>query len=117
MLASVSMFAQWSKPEVKGTDFVVGDTLYLYNVEAAAFFRGLGEGKSPYWGSRAGVATEGCDLVVFQPALYDLATGAKDAIEFMEEWDESAYIDYVHLKPEAARILGNHITSTILNLL
>ena len=92
MLASVGMFAQWTKPEVKGTDFVVGDTLYLYNVEAAAFFRGLGEGSGPYWGSRAGVATEGCDLVVFQPALYDLATGTKDAIEFMEEWDNTTLL-------------------------
>lgn len=41
----------------------------------------------------------------------------EDLYAFMEEWGESDYIDYVHLTPEAARILGNHITSIILNLL
>lgn len=41
----------------------------------------------------------------------------EDLYAFMAEWDESNYIDYVHLKPKAARILGNHITSIILNLL
>ena len=38
-LSSLSAFAQWTLPEVKGSDFVPGYTWYLYNKEAGAWIR------------------------------------------------------------------------------
>ena len=41
----------------------------------------------------------------------------EDLYAFMKEWDETHFTDYVHLTPEAAEQLGDHITKVILNLL
>ena len=40
-----------------------------------------------------------------------------DMYEYMKNWDESNFMDYVHLTIEANRILGEFVTNTILNLL
>ena len=106
-LSSLSAFAQWTLPEVKGSDFVPGDTCYLYNKEAGAFLRGLGEGSSPHWGSRAGVSTEGVDPIIIDYALSDRVTPGKEAsgaydIPWLEEWDGETYI---------IRNYASHITS------
>ena len=70
LLSSMSAFAQWTLPEVKTSDLVVGEVMYLYNKDAGAFMRGLGDGNvSPYWGTRAGVAVNGADSVKILPAL------------------------------------------------
>lgn len=37
----------------------------------------------------------------------------EDLFTFMENWDASNFIDYVHLTPNAAQRLGNHITDVI----
>ena len=96
-LSSLSAFAQWTLPEVKGSDLVPGDTCYIYNKEAGAFLRGLGEGGSPHWGSRAGVSTEGVDPFVIYPALKENVKAGTEAsnlydIPWMEEWDNETYI-------------------------
>ena len=95
-LSSLSAFAQWTLPEVKGSDLVPGDTCYIYNKEAGAFLRGLGSG-NPYWGSRAGVSTEGVDPFVIYPALKENVKAGTEAsnlydIPWMEEWDNETYI-------------------------
>ena len=41
----------------------------------------------------------------------------EDLYSFIEDWDESKFIDYVHLTQEANKILGDHITNVISNLL
>lgn len=94
MFVSTGIFAQWTRPEVKTSDLVVGDTLYLYNKEAGAFYRGLGEGGSPHWGSRAGVGTEGCQQVVIQKAVYDNLGGdnASSPVTIPTEWDGESYL-------------------------
>ena len=48
---SIAASAQWTKPVPKGTDMVMGDTLYLYNVEAGGFLMGAND-----WGTRASVS-------------------------------------------------------------
>ena len=48
---SIAASAQWTKPVPKGTDLVMGDTLYLYNVEAGGFLTGAND-----WGTRASVS-------------------------------------------------------------
>ncbi len=51
---SASGFAQtWTKPVPAGTDMVVGDTLYLYNVGAKAFLIGANS-----WTTRASVSAD-----------------------------------------------------------
>ncbi len=95
-LSSLSAFAQWTLPEVKGSDLVPGDTCYIYNKEAGAFLRGLGSG-NPYWGSRAGVSTEGVDPFVIYPALKENVKAGTEAsnlydIPWLEEWDNETYI-------------------------
>ncbi len=92
-LSSMSAFAQWSLPEVKTSDLVVGEVMYLYNKDAGAFMRGLGDGNvSPYWGTRAGVAVEGADSVIINPAIAsnvpeDTQVSADVDIPWLEEWD------------------------------
>jgi len=98
MLTSLSSFAQgWTRPEVKGSELVPGDTVFLYNVEAAGFLRGLGEGNAPYWGARAGVATEGCDVIIIQKALAENVKEGTDVsadadIPWEAEWDGETYM-------------------------
>ena len=48
---SIMGFAQWTKPVPKGTDLVMGDLFYLYNVEAGGFLVGANE-----WDTRASVS-------------------------------------------------------------
>ena len=96
-LSSLSAFAQWTLPEVKGSDLVPGDTCYIYNKEAGAFLRGLGEGGSPHWGSRAGVSTEGVDPFVIYPALKENVKAGTEVsnlydIPWLETWDNETYI-------------------------
>ncbi len=51
MLWSVGIFAQWTKPTPPaGEELKAGDEIYLYNVEADAFFLGAND-----WGTRASV--------------------------------------------------------------
>lgn len=98
-LTSLGALAQnlWAPPTVKGSDLVPGEKIYLYNKEAGGFLRGLGEGNSPYWGSRAGVAIEGCDTVIFQPAVEasvkeGTTPSASSIFVWDEEWDGQTYI-------------------------
>lgn len=51
LVMSIAASAQWTKPVPKGTDMVMGDTLYLYNVEAGGFLMGAND-----WGTRASVS-------------------------------------------------------------
>jgi len=98
MLVAMGSFAQgWTRPEVTGSDLVPGDTVFLYNKEAAGFFRGLGEGGSPHWGSRAGVGIAGCDTVIIQKALAENVKEGTDVsadadIPWESEWDGETYI-------------------------
>ena len=55
LLSSVAAMAQWTKPVPKYGEIVYGDTVYLYNVDAQAFFLGANS-----WNTRASVsATKG----------------------------------------------------------
>ncbi len=107
MLSSVGVFAQgwatatWTAPElpVSGAnlDEVVGEEVFLYNKEAGGFFRGLGEGAAPHWGSEAGVAIEGADTIIFMPALAEnltvaLPADAASKVEWMTTWDNATYL-------------------------
>ena len=76
-LTTFSAFAQWSLPEVKGSDLVSCDTCYLYNKEAGAFLRGIGAG-SPYWGTRAGVTLDGVAYVM-KPAVVESVKAGTEA--------------------------------------
>ncbi|MBE6808859.1 MAG: SGNH/GDSL hydrolase family protein [Ruminococcaceae bacterium] len=40
-----------------------------------------------------------------------------DMYEFMKDWDETNFIDYVHLTMDANRVLGKFVTKKILSLL
>lgn len=61
LLVSSMGFAQWVKPAApKATDMNLGDTLYLYNVEAGQFFA---QGND--WGTRASVSYDSGNKVVF----------------------------------------------------
>lgn len=96
VLSSVSAFAQWALPEVKGSDLVSGDTCYIYNKEAGAFLRGIGSG-APYWGTRAGVSADGAVKYVIKQALaenVEAGTEVSNAydIPWMAEWDGQTYI-------------------------
>lgn len=59
LLMSVATFAQWTKPAPNATDMVLGDTLYLYNVEAAGFLVGANN-----WGTRASVGSTGYKVII-----------------------------------------------------
>jgi hypothetical protein len=37
LVMSIGAFAQWAKPIPQGVELTMGDTLYLYNVEAGGF--------------------------------------------------------------------------------
>lgn len=101
-LTSLGAFAQnlWTPPTPPaGSELVPGEKVYLFNKEAGAFLRGLGEGESPYWGSRAGVAIEGCDTIIFQPAVESSILegtsplpGASSVVTWDTEWDGQTYI-------------------------
>lgn len=101
-LTSLGAFAQnlWTPPTPPaGSELVPGEKVYLFNKEAGAFLRGLGEGNSPYWGSRAGVAIEGCDTIIFQPAVEasilegtSPLPGVSDVVTWDTEWDGQTYI-------------------------
>ena len=66
LLVSVASFAQWTKPVPNATDMNVGDTLYLYNKGAGAFFTGAND-----WGTRASVSTEVGNKVIVKIAYED----------------------------------------------
>lgn len=101
-LTSLGAFAQnlWTPPTPPaGSELVPGEKVYLFNKEAGAFLRGLGEGGGPYWGSRAGVAIEGCDTIIFQPAVESSILegtsplpGASTVVTWDTEWDGQTYI-------------------------
>lgn len=101
-LTSLGAFAQnlWTPPTPPaGSELVPGEKVYLFNKEAGAFLRGLGEGGSPYWGSRAGTAIEGCDTIIFQPAVESsIPEGtsplpdASNVVTWDTEWDGQTYI-------------------------
>lgn len=101
-LTSLGAFAQnlWTPPTPPaGSELVTGEKVYLFNKEAGAFLRGLGEGSGPYWGSRAGTAIEGCDTIIFQPAVESSILegtsplpGASTVVTWDTEWDGTTYI-------------------------
>lgn len=93
-LFSMSAMAQWTLPEVKTSDLVVGEPMFLYNKDANAFFRGLGGG---YWGTRAGVAVEGADTVKISPAVAlsvpeGTTTSSSFDIPWLDPWDNETYL-------------------------
>ncbi len=100
MLSSIGAFAQgWVAPELQietsNLEDVVGQKVFLYNKEAGGFLRGLGEGSSPHWGSRAGVAAAGIDTVIIQPAIASsVKEGTSDTGNTVwdAEWDGNTYI-------------------------
>lgn len=99
VLTGLSAFAQnlWTPPTVPASELVPGEKVFLYNKEAGGFLRGLGEGGSPYWGSRAGVAIEGADTVIVQKALEenilaDTTPTGSSIFEWDTEWDGQTYI-------------------------
>ena len=51
LVMSIGAFAQWAKPIPQGVELTMGDTLYLYNVEAGGFLMGAND-----WGTRASVS-------------------------------------------------------------
>lgn len=74
VLMSVAAFAQWTCPEPEKMDIAYGDTVYLYNVEAKAFFRGANS-----WGTRASVdASHGYKCVLLEEEGY---VAIKDSVE------------------------------------
>ena len=93
-LTAVSALAQslWTPPTPPAAqDLVPGEKVFLYNKDAGGFLRGLGEGKNggPYWGSRAGVAVEGADTVIFQPAVEaSILEGTTPTVSTYFKWDE-----------------------------
>ena len=101
-LTGLSVFAQslWTPPTPPAAkEMVPGEKVYLYNTEAGGFLRGLGEGAKggPYWGSRAGVAIEGADTIIFQPAveasiLEGTTPDVSAYFEWDSEWDGKTYI-------------------------
>lgn len=66
LLMSSVGFAQWVQPVPQSVDMNPGDSLYLYNVGAGAFFA---QGND--WGTRASVSTDKGNLVVFKVAYED----------------------------------------------
>ena len=54
-----SVFAQWTKPDIKGQEMTLNDTVYLYNVEAGGFLLGANE-----WNTRASVGTKGYKVII-----------------------------------------------------
>lgn len=97
LLSSMSAFAQWTLP-VKTSDLIIGETMYLYNKDACAFFRGLGEdGDGIYWGTRAGVAVNGADSIKILPALAvnvpeNTRSSSNYDIPWLEEDDGETYL-------------------------
>ena len=66
LLMSSAGFAQWVAPVPQSADMNPGDSLYLYNVGASAFYAQGNE-----YGTRASVSTEKGNLVVFKVAYED----------------------------------------------
>lgn len=99
-LTAMSALAQatWTPPTPPAAqELVPGEKVFLYNKEAGGFLRGLGEGGSPYWGSRAGVAIEGADTVIVQKALEanikeNTTPSGSNIFQWDEEWDGQTYI-------------------------
>ncbi len=74
---SASGFAQtWTKPVPAGTDMVVGDTLYLYNVGAKAFLIGANS-----WTTRASVSADAGYKVVISEGKQDGCYTIGDFVE------------------------------------
>ncbi len=93
MLTSIGAFAQWVAPEMpaktSNLEDVVGEKVFLYNKEAGGFLRGLGEsGKSPHWGTRAGVDTAGIDTIIIQKPY---KSSVKEGTTQTSKVDESIY--------------------------
>ena len=60
LVMSIGAFAQWAKPIPQGVELTMGDTLYLYNVEAGGFLMGAND-----WGTRASVsAGQGNKIII-----------------------------------------------------
>ena len=99
-LTAMSALAQatWTPPTPPAAqELVPGEKVFLYNKEAGGFLRGLGEGGSPYWGSRAGVAIEGADTIIVQKALEanikeNTTPSGSNIFQWDEEWDGQTYI-------------------------
>jgi len=74
MMVCLGAMAQWTHPEPAKMDIVYGDTVYLYNADAKAFFRGANS-----WGTRASVdAAHGYKCVLLQEDGY---VAIKDSVE------------------------------------
>lgn len=99
-LTAMSALAQatWTPPTPPAAqELVPGEKVFLYNKDAGGFLRGLGEGGSPYWGSRAGVAIDGADTVIVQKALEanvkeNTTPSGSNIFQWDEEWDGQTYI-------------------------
>ena len=99
-LTAMSALAQatWTPPTPPAaSELVPGEKVFLYNKDAGGFLRGLGEGGSPYWGSRAGVAIDGADTVIVQKALEanikeGTTPSGSNIFQWDEEWDGQTYI-------------------------
>lgn len=100
VLTGLSALAQatWTPPTPPAAqELVPGEKVFLYNKDAGGFLRGLGEGNSPYWGSRAGVAIEGADTVIVHKALEanikeGTTPSGSNIFQWDEEWDGQTYI-------------------------
>ena len=103
-LLSMNALAQWTLPEVKTSDLKEGEVMFLYNKEANAFFRGLGE----YWGTRAGVGIEGADSVKIVPAVAsNVPEGTETSLDYnipwLEVWDNETYLFQVYVSHNQKR--------------
>ena len=78
VLMVVSLFAQWTKPAAPASvPLQTGETLYLYNRDADAFFLGAND-----WGTRASVSsTKGYKVWVEKYDLDDISYYLADSVE------------------------------------
>ena len=87
---ALTISAQRTRPEITtAEDFVVGDTMYLYNMDAKMFYT---EGNA--WGTQTSLGDEGLKVIISQYVPLDeegIATG---------EWDGKTYLinDYSIVK-------------------
>ncbi len=82
MSSALTVSAQRTRPEITTiTDFVVGDTMYLYNVDAKLFFT---EGNA--WGTQTSLGDEGLKVIVTEYVPVD------DQGNPAGEWDGKTYL-------------------------
>jgi hypothetical protein len=80
--SALTVSAQRTRPEITTiTDFVVGDTMYLYNVDAKLFFT---EGNA--WGTQTSLGDEGLKVIVTEYVPVD------DQGNPAGEWDGKTYL-------------------------